>query len=165
LIEKRDILFVNYKMYQARLRKELKDLEKEPLEGITLQMDEGDMLKWKGTIEGPAGTAYFGYKLRVNISLTDKYPLKSPSVSFDHPVYHPNVGSSGNICLDILQSQWAPTLTLSKVMLSLSSLLNDPNASSPLNGTAAGLWNSDRPKYDEEVKKICEKNCEKISSI
>lgn len=149
-------------MYQARLRKELKDLQKEPLEGIFLQVDEDNLLSWKGQINGPEGTAYQGYVLRVNITLSENYPLASPKVVFDHPVFHPNIGSSGSICLDILNSQWAPTLTLGKLMLSLSSLLNDPNASSPLNSTAAEYWRSDRKKYDIEVKKLCESHCQKI---
>ena len=148
-------------MYAVRVKKELKALKDEPLEGITLEMDESDMKKWKGTIIGPEGTPYAGYILRVNIKLKENYPLEAPSVSFEHPVYHPNVGGSGNICLDILQSQWAPTLTLGKVMLSLSSLLSDPNPSSPLNSNAASYYRTNREKYNEEVVKVCEKHCVK----
>ena len=148
-------------MYAVRVNKELKDLRKEPLEGIHLEVNESDLKKWKGTILGPEGTPYHGYELRVKITLKDNYPLEAPSVSFEHPVYHPNVGGSGNICLDILQNQWAPTLTLGKVMLSLSSLLSDPNPSSPLNSQAANFYRSNRQQYDEEVKKMCEKHCTK----
>jgi len=149
-------------MYAIRVKKELAELQKDPLEGIRLEMDEDNMKLWKGYIDGPEGTPYYGYELQVNIKLKDTYPLEAPSISFAHPLYHPNVGSGGHICLDILQSQWAPTLTLGKVMLSLSSLLGDPNPSSPLNGGAAHNWRSNRTKYDEEVRKVCEKNCKKI---
>jgi len=147
-------------MYRVRAQKELKQLSIEPPPpGIRLNVNEENIQHWKGEIDGPEGTAYHGYILRVNIKLGDNYPLASPTVNFDHPVYHPNIGTSGNICLDILQSQWAPTLSVKTVMLSLSSLLNDPKKDSPLNGNAAQNWKHDKKKYFEEAKNLCERHC------
>jgi ubiquitin-conjugating enzyme E2 D/E len=60
--------------------------------------------------------------------------------------------------LDILKGSWSASLTLEKVMLSISSLLNDPNPDDPLRSQVASLFKRDRKKYDEIAKEFTEKH-------
>jgi ubiquitin-conjugating enzyme E2 D/E len=132
-----------------RINKELQDLQKAPPTNISFApSDLGDLFRWDATIVGPADSPFAGGLFRLKLEIPQEYPFKPPKVSFATKIYHPNV-NDGRICLDILSSQWSPALTLGKVMLSVSSLLTDPNADDPLNPEVAHLYKTNRTKYNE----------------
>ena len=79
------------------------------------------------TIAGPKGSPYDGGVFCLSIQFPTDYPFRPPKVTFTTRIYHCNITSQGAICLDILKDNWSPALTISKVLLSISSLLTDPN--------------------------------------
>jgi len=150
-------------MAYRRIQQELRESGTNQNSNIKWDLkDPFDNKKWWAIIIGPEGTPYDGFKLTLNITLPDNFPFSSPQVSFTANIWHPNVGTSGNICLDILNSNWTPALKLSSVLLSISSLLNDPNPASPLNGEAGRQYTSNRAEYNRNVIEICSQNFEKI---
>lgn len=72
-------------------------------------------------------------------------------------IFHPNVDQYGNICLDILKDKWSAIYNVRTVLLSIQTLLNDPNNDSPLNSQAALLWEN-QEEYRKMVKKKYEEN-------
>lgn len=66
--------------------------------------------------------------------------MTAPKVYFNTTIYHPNIGTIyididklGRICLDILKKNWSPALQIKSVLLSIQSLLSEPNPDDPLN--------------------------------
>ena len=98
---------------------------------------------------GPPDSPYQGGVFFLTIHFPTDYPFKPPKVAFTTRIYHPNINSNGSICLDILRSQWSPALTISKVLLSICSLLCDPNPDDPLVPEIARMYKTDREKYNE----------------
>jgi ubiquitin-protein ligase len=81
---------------------------------------------------GPEESPYAGGIFFLDITFPVEYPFKSPKVIFRTRIYHCNINSNGSICLDILKDKWSPALTISKVLLSICSLLTDANPDDPL---------------------------------
>ncbi|KAK1666160.1 hypothetical protein QYE76_054319 [Lolium multiflorum] len=139
-------------MASKRIQKELKDLQKDPPTSCSAGPVGEDMFHWQATIMGPSDSPYAGGVFLVTIHFPPDYPFKPPKVAFRTKVFHPNVNSNGSICLDILKDQWSPALTISKVLLSICSLLCDPNPDDPLVPEIAHMYKTDRHKYESTAR-------------
>lgn len=138
-------------MSAQRIRKELKLLaeESKSMPGCSAGPVGDDLLNWQGIIVGPEGTPYVGGVFKLEIVFPSDYPYKAPKVTFATPIYHCNINRAGNICLDILKDKWSPVLTIGKVLLSICSLLSDPNPDDPLAPEIAEVFKNNRTKHDE----------------
>lgn len=136
-------------MSTKRITKELKDFEQDPPAGCSAGPEnESDIYKWTATILGPDDTPYAGGVFNLVIQFPVDYPFKPPKVAFTTKVYHPNINAQGGICLDILKDQWSPALSISKVLLSISSLLADANPKDPLVPEVARIYETNRAEFN-----------------
>ena len=140
-------------MSARRITKELMDLKKDPPSNCSAGPEtETDLFRWEGMIYGPADSPYAGGFFKLKIQFPVDYPFKPPHVQFITKIYHPNVNAAGLICLDILKQQWSPALTISKVLLSIASLMNDPNPDDPLVPDIATLYKTNKAQYEHEAR-------------
>jgi len=145
------------KMALMRINKELEDLGRDPPAQCSAGPVGEDLFHWQATIMGPPDSPYQGGVFFLTIHFPTDYPFKPPKVAFTTRIYHPNINSNGSICLDILRSQWSPALTISKVLLSICSLLCDPNPDDPLVPEIARIFKTDRTEYNQLAKEWCKK--------
>ncbi|KAM9849778.1 ubiquitin-conjugating enzyme E2 D2 isoform 1-T1 [Aulostomus maculatus] len=170
-------------MALKRIHKELNDLARDPPAQCSAGPVGDDMFHWQATIMGPNDSPYQSGVFFLTIHFPTDYPFKPPKVSrtpckstlrslspsscsflffcsqvaFTTRIYHPNINSNGSICLDILRSQWSPALTISKVLLSICSLLCDPNPDDPLVPEIARIYKTDREKYNKIAREWTQK--------
>lgn len=144
-------------MAAKRVRKEWRQITKDAPSNCSAGPESDDIFTWRATIMGPVDSIYQGGVFHLSIRFPPDYPFKPPKVSFVTRIYHPNVNQNGGICLDILKDQWSPALTVSKVLLSISSLLTDPNPDDPLVPDIARIYQTDRKKYNNIARSWVQK--------
>ena len=98
---------------------------RQPLSNCSAGPKNGNLQEWEATIIGPADSPYAGGIFKLLINFPEKYPFKPQKVKFITKIYHPNINSHGSICLDILNVNWSPALTVTKLILSISSPMTD----------------------------------------
>ena len=136
-------------MAKIRLEHELKKLSINSPDFIVSAGPVNDNLfLWRARIHGPSKTPYEGGIFDIDIDYPTEYPFKPPKLRFVTKIFHPNIGVKGTVCVDILQDQWSPALTTTKILLSVLSLISSPNPHDPLNPEAAKLYLEDRKQYD-----------------
>ena len=139
-------------MALKRIQKELAELEEDPPANCSAGPIGDDLSHWSATIMGPEDSPYHGGIFFLDIHFPADYPFKPPKVVFKTRIYHCNINSSGGICLDILKDQWSPALTISKVLLSICSLLTDANPNDPLVPEIATLLLKNRSVHDATAR-------------
>ncbi|KAK3086261.1 hypothetical protein FSP39_015886 [Pinctada imbricata] len=150
---------IQYLQGKTMLQQELMTLLTSGDPGISAFPDGDNLFKWIATITGPDGTVYENLQYKLTLDFPSGYPYQAPTVKFQCPCYHPNVDHHGNICLDILKEKWSALYDVRTILLSIQSLLGEPNNDSPLNVRAAELWSNQvaykkllLEKYDKEVR-------------
>lgn len=135
-----------------RLQNELAELMKNPIPNCSAGPIDSDLTHWNATIFGPEDTPYFGGVFELNIIFGNSYPFHPPTVNFKTPIYHCNINSRGGICLDILKDKWSPALNVSKLLLSICSLLSEPNPDDPLVHDIAELLKNNKDVHDANAR-------------
>ncbi|ODQ64427.1 ubiquitin-conjugating enzyme and catalytic subunit of SCF ubiquitin-protein ligase complex [Nadsonia fulvescens var. elongata DSM 6958] len=134
---------------------------------ITLQND--NIYTWNvGVMVLNEDSVYHGGYFNAQMIFPLDYPFKPPQFRFVPSIFHPNVYKDGRLCISILHTSgdattgepdgetWSPAQSVESVLISIVSLLEDPNTDSPANVDASILWRKDRAVYNERVLKEVE---------
>jgi ubiquitin-conjugating enzyme E2 D/E len=136
-----------------RIRKEQEEMKRSPPMNCSAgPVSDDNMFLWQATIIGPEGSPYQGGIFNLKIEYPTEYPYIPAKINFVTKIYHCNINSAGTICLDILKDQWSPALTISHVLLSICSLLDDPNPNDPLVADIANLLRRNKTVHDAEAR-------------
>lgn len=163
-----------------RLFQEYKSLLSAPPDGITAgPVSEDDLFLWEALIQGPEDTPFEGGIFPAELKFPKDYPLNPPKMKFLGEIWHPNgkfilsryswltstVYTNGEVCISILHppgddpnhyetasERWSPIQSVEKILISVMSMLAEPNDESPANVEAAKMWRDRRPEFEKRVR-------------
>ncbi|XP_790704.1 ubiquitin-conjugating enzyme E2 G2 [Strongylocentrotus purpuratus] len=144
-----------------RLMAEYKQLTVNPPEGIIAgPVNEENFFEWEALITGPEGTCFEGGVFQTELKFPTDYPLNPPKMRFKTEMFHPNIYADGRVCISILHApgddpmgyessaeRWSPVQSVEKILLSVISMLAEPNDESGANVDASKMWRDDREKF------------------
>ena len=126
----------------------------EDVKGLYAAPDEKNIFKWNCVILGPADTIWADGTFKLELEFDDGYPSTPPKGRFNPSIYHPNVYKDGRLCLDILTpKEWDRNNKMSSILLSIQSLLDDPNPDSPANHEATEAFKAYKKDQSDEYRR------------
>jgi ubiquitin-conjugating enzyme E2 G1 len=149
-------------MALKRLKKEYDSIIKEPNYFYSIEINSNNFYIWNIILIGPPDTLFDGAIIKCTLTFTNEYPNKPPIFKFNDKIFHPNIYNDGNICISILHNgvdefgyeniseRWKPSHSVNSILMSIISILNEPNLESPANVDASILWKN----HFEDYKKI-----------
>lgn len=118
-----------------RISADIKNIRRNNLDeqNIYVSVNEENMFKIKAMIIGPKDTPYENGFYFFDFEIPKDYPISPPKAKFvnlnGNVRFHPNLYKCGKICLSILNTWhgpgWTSVQTLSSVLLSIQSLMNE----------------------------------------
>jgi ubiquitin-conjugating enzyme E2 A len=141
-------------MARRRLFGDLKTLQKTNPDGIAGEPDGDNVFLWHCVIHGPKHTDWEGGIWKLILRFPESYPIAPPNAHFVTPIFHPNISSQGDVCVDVLQMNWSSTSDVISILIWLQVLLTCPNVASPANQEAANLFKCDAQAYSRKVKEF-----------
>lgn len=157
----------------AILQRQFKELT-DPKKGIPsfhIDLDEDNIFLWNiGIMVMNKDSLYHGGYFKGQMRFPHDFPFAPPTFRFTPAIYHPNVYRDGRLCISILHQggdptleeldseTWSPAQTVELVLISIISLLEDPNISSPANIDASVEFRKNREAYEKKVLQEVERS-------
>lgn len=153
---------------QRVLMNEFRQLSKEKWTNIELINE--NIFEWSvALIVLNEESMYYGGYFKAKMTFPRNYPHSPPDFKLLRPLYHPNIYPDGRLCISILHppgddemsgetaaERWSPVQRVETVLISILSLLDDAEVSSPANVDAGVMLRNKRSEYMEMVKKDLE---------
>lgn len=152
----------------------ISELAKNPIDLVSVGLtDDSNLYDWEILIMGPDGTLYEGGFFKARLVFPKDFPNKPPKMTFQSEMWHPNIYENGEVCISILHDpgedqmsnetadeRWRPILGVEQILISVISMLSDPNDESPANLDAAIMWRNDKSAFKKKVRQCVRKSQE-----
>jgi len=159
------------------LMNQFRELQKNPIDGFSVGLINDNIYEWQVMMSGPEDTVYEGGYFPCTLTFPPEYPNMPPVMRFTTPdFWHPNVYKDGRVCISILHEakedqfneqeqmseKWRPILGIESILVSVQSMLAEPNFNSPANIDASIQWRNDPEGYRKRIRNLVRRSIEEM---
>eukprot|EP01068_Selenidium_serpulae_P006686 Selendium_serpulae@DN4477_c0_g1_i1.p1 len=155
---------------QRLLQTEYKNISTDPSSIFSVGLENDDWFTWRVLFQGPNNTLYSGGIFTAHLEFPEDYPNNPPKMIFQQEMWHPNIYPDGRVCISSLhapgtdefnemetaEERWRPILGVESVLISVISMLSDPNLESPANIEAAKHMREQPEEYRRKVRRLAQ---------
>ncbi|KAK8794926.1 hypothetical protein WA588_003779 [Blastocystis sp. NMH] len=127
-----------------------------PPPGVCVYPVNDSVNEYKAVLTGPEDSPYEGGLFELDLSVSNRYPFEPPSLRFVTPIYHPNIDTTGRICLDLLKmppaGNWQPSINICTLLTSVRLLMAKPNPLDPLMVDISEEYLKNNPQFIKKAK-------------
>ncbi|KAK6590810.1 hypothetical protein RS030_122016 [Cryptosporidium xiaoi] len=160
---------------QELLKKQFVELTRDDTSGFSVGLDDdSNFLRWRVCFEGPPDTLYEGGIFNALLIFPEDFPNSPPKMCFEQDMWHPNVYPDGQVCISILHppghdlyneqespdERWRPIFGVESILVSVISMLGEPNLDSPANIDAALEFKNNITEYKKKVRALVRQSVE-----
>lgn len=158
-------------MAMKRLQSEYKQLLKDPSPYYSIDVDMKNFMVWNIVLFGTdPDSPFYGGSFKCSLKFPSEYPNKPPEFKFHTNIFHPNIYPDGKACISILREgkdewgyediaeRWNPSHSVNTIIMSIASMISNPNFESPANIDASVMWRNNKKEYDETIYHIVKKS-------
>ncbi|CAC9534241.1 putative ubiquitin-conjugating enzyme [Leishmania infantum JPCM5] len=132
------------------LMRQMQEVQEHPVDGVQVRPADS-MSEYHFDLDGPEGTPFAAGRFHVALIFDEQYPEVPPKGFFRTKIFHPNISERGDICVNALKRDWAPTLGLRHILVVIRCLLIEPNPESALNEEAGRLILEEYAAYERKA--------------
>ncbi|EZG72995.1 putative ubiquitin-conjugating enzyme E2 [Gregarina niphandrodes] len=139
-------------------------------EGCSVGLENDNWQTWRVALTGPPDSPYEGGLFSAILTFPDDFPNNPPKMKFETPIFHPNIFPDGLVCISILhapgfdetneqelpEERWRPIISVEAILMSVISMLGEPNLDSPANVDAAKLLRENPRDFKRKVRRMVE---------
>ncbi len=152
-------------MALKRLNAEYKQILQEPNYFYSVEPNLKNFYHWDVILIGPPDSPFEGGIFKCQFKFPTDYPNKPPEFKFISQFPHPNIYPDGKVCISILHEgkdewgyehiseRWNPSHSVNSILMSVLSMITNPNFESPANVDASVMWRQNWDQYKKIIYK------------
>ena len=145
---------------RRKLLKYKKGIDREPIPGVTVTFDQGDVKQWIVEVVAPGDSLYKDDVFTLTMDFSSDWPERPPKLKLLTPIFHPNM-HEGAVCIAVMTKDYNDAISPRAIIDDFIDALRHPNPDIDiqLDVVAGWMMREDRNRFEQKAREQVAANC------